>query len=97
MFKNLCCSKCKSDFDEDSMKLLRKEDSMFVVRLVCQHCGKSFGVAFLGVSDIDVKDKNDEDITLNVQEGLPPITKDDVLDAHKFIKNLDEHWSQYLP
>ena len=34
---------------------------------------------------------------LEVQEGEPAITYDDVIDAHRFIQNLDEHWSDYLP
>ena len=44
-----------------------------------------------------VKDFEEEKTELRMLEDLPPISKDDVLDAHKFIKNLDEHWSKYLP
>lgn len=95
LFKNLCCSQCKADFDENSVQIVREEDQMMVIRLVCEHCGKSFGVAFVGISDIELKD--DKDMALEIKEGCAPIGVDDVLDAHKFIKNLDENWSKHLP
>ena len=56
MFKNICCSRCKSDFGEESIEVLRQEEAMLVIRLNCIHCGKTFGVAFLGVEDLSVKD-----------------------------------------
>lgn len=95
LFKNLCCSVCKSDFDEDSIQIKREEEGLSVVNLVCPKCGKNFGMAFLGFSNIEVK--NEEDLALEVQEGPEPISYDDVIDAHRFIKNLDEHWAEHLP
>ena len=90
LFDNLCCSICKSGFDEDSFEIKRQEDGLLVTHLVCKRCGKDFGVAFLGLSDIEVKEP------LEVQEGPDPIGYDDVIDAHRFIQNLDEHWQDYL-
>ena len=94
LFNNLCCSQCKSDFREDSIEIVRKEDSMLVVKLHCCECGKTFGLAFLGINSIEVKDDIEP---LEMVTDLPPITKDDVLDASIFIQNLDEHWTKYLP
>ncbi len=94
LFENLCCSICKSDFNEKSIKVLREEKNIFVVDLFCQNCGKEFGVAFIGLSD---ESKNKYDTQLYIYDGLPPITKDDVLDTHDFLKDLDEHWMKYLP
>lgn len=91
LFDNLCCSQCKSSFDEDSIQIKREEEGLLVTHLVCQHCGKSFGVAFLGLSGVEVKEP------LEVQDGPEPINYDDVIDAHRFIKNLDEHWQDFLP
>jgi len=100
LFKELCCSECKSDFDENSVLIMREEktegEEMLVIRIICQECGKSFGVAFLGISDLDLKNYSDEDLTLHVQEGANPISKDDVLDAHKFIKKLDNDWQKFI-
>lgn len=91
LFDNLCCSQCKAGFDEDSIEIKRREPGLLVTHLVCRNCGKSFGVAFLGLSGIDIKEP------LEVQQGPEPISYDDVIDAHRFIKNLDEHWQNYLP
>lgn len=100
LFKDLCCSACRSDFDEESIKVMREEKSdgeeMLVFRLSCQNCGKSFGVAFLGMADIELKKYTDEDLTLHVQYGAKPISADDVLDAHKFIKKLDKDWQKFI-
>ena len=93
LFSNLCCSQCKSDFDENSIEIIRDEGDLKVIKLKCNHCGKGFGLAFLG--EDNKKKKTVE--PLEIQEGEPAITYDDVIDAHRFIKNLDEHWSNYLP
>lgn len=95
LFSNLCCSVCKNSFDEDSIIIKREEAGLSVVNLVCQNCGKNFGVAFLGFSDIEIKNENE--LPLEVQEGPEPITYDDVIDAHRFIRSLDEHWADHLP
>ena len=93
LFGNLCCSVCRNGFDEDSITVKRDEDGLLVVGLECKHCGKNFGVAFLGFSDIAVKNPE----PLNVVEGPEPISFDDVIDAHKFIQNLEDDWAKYLP
>lgn len=100
LFKELCCSACKSDFTEESVTVMRKEDSpddeMLVLRLVCQNCGKSFGVAFLGISDLELKDYSEDDLALKIPTGAEPINSDDVLNAHKFIKQLDKNWQKFI-
>lgn len=100
LFKELCCSKCSADFDEKSVIIMREEQDeegeMLVVRIVCQKCGKGFGVAFLGISDLKLKNYPDDDLTLHMQDGANPITTDDVLDAHKFIKKLDSDWQKFI-
>lgn len=100
LFKDLCCSQCKSDFDENSVQIMREEknhdNEMIVIRITCNKCGKSFGVAFLGISDFELKDYSDEDLILQIKEGPNPINTDDVLDAHKFIKKLDKDWKKFI-
>lgn len=94
LFSQLCCSRCKADFDENSVDIMRNEDDeMLVMKLNCQYCGKSFGVAFLGISDFDLKE---EDEALKIQAESEPITVDEVLDAHEFIQSLDKNWTKYI-
>lgn len=100
LFKDLCCSVCKADFDEKSVTIMREEknpnEEMIVFKLTCQECGKSFGVAFLGISDLKLKNYPEDDLVLHVQEGAAPISTDDVLDAHKFIKEFDKNWKLFM-
>jgi len=92
MFSSLCCSVCKDGFDEDSIEIKRKEKGLLVVHLTCTNCGKDFGDAFIGLSNLEVKSS-----PLEVQEGPEPINYDDVIDAHRFIQKMDEHWQEHLP
>ena len=100
LFKDLCCSACKSNFDEESVTIMREEktpeEEMIVFRLSCPNCGKSFGVAFLGISDFELKNYSEDDLALQVQDGVAPISEDDVIDAHNFIKKLDNDWRKFV-
>lgn len=97
LFADLCCSNCGHDFDEDSVFVLREEEGLFVLQVVCPNCQKSFGVAILGMESISVKDKQDDKLTLQVKDLPEPISSDDVIDAHRFIKNMDKDWQKYIP
>lgn len=83
IFLNLCCSKCKNDFEADSFEILSADGDILTVNLKCTKCGKDFGVIVLNYNR---KDKNH--LPLSVVEGLEPISYDDVIDAHRFIKGL---------
>ncbi len=81
MFSNLCCSRCKNEFTIDSLEILEQNCDMFLCNLVCDKCGKDFGdVVFY------FNRKSDKHMPFTVVEGPLPINSDDVLDAHRFIK-----------
>ncbi len=94
LFSNMCCSQCKSDFDEESINIKREEENLLVLQIVCQKCGKSFGIALLGADENSIKE--DED-ALTFQECPAPINYDDVLDAHNFTEKLEKDWTKYIP
>ena len=98
LFSDMCCSECKNDFTNESINILRKEDNLSVLQIVCQHCGKSFGIALLGSCDEKVNNNTSpNDYALQIQEGPDAICYDDVIDAHNFFKNLDDDWEKYIP
>ena len=97
LFSDMCCSECKSGFNEDSVFVLRQEKNLKVLQIVCQNCGKSFGIALLGGCDEKESSKSKDDLALQIQDGPDAICYDDVLDAHNFFSNLDDDWQKYIP
>ena len=47
LLSNLCCSVCKTEFDETAFTIIRKEKELKVVKMVCPNCGKDYGVCLL--------------------------------------------------
>lgn len=97
MFANMCCSECHADFDENSIEILRIEEDFVIIKLTCSKCKKSFGIAFLGLGEETkysetIKDKQ----IFELYEMHLPINADDVLDAHKYIKEMDSRWQKDL-
>lgn len=92
---NMHCCRCKSEFDENSIKIMRSEKGLLVFQVKCGHCKKCFGMATLGIGAQELENS----LEINekaADEGLEPINYDDVLDAHNFFQNLDENWSKYI-
>lgn len=96
LLSNMCCAQCRSDFTDESVKIVRQERDLFVVQITCKKCGKSFGTAFFGSCSMKENVK-DEDLALEIQDGPAPINVDDVIEAHRFIRSLEEDWQKYIP
>ena len=92
---NMHCCRCKNEFSENSIKIMRNEKGLLVFQIKCEKCKKCFGMATLGLGaeelaqSFEMKDKADT-------SELSPISYDDVLDAHIFFQNMDENWSEYI-
>ena len=82
LLSNLCCSKCKNEFDIDSIEILETHKDIFICNLKCQKCSKDFGKIIL---KYNTKAKTHN--PLEVIDGPEPISYDDVIDAHRFLKN----------
>ena len=84
LFSGLCCSRCKNEFSIDSLNVLEKNKDILICNLLCEKCGKDFGEIVLNFNR-----KADKHSPLEIIEGPPPISVDDVIEAHRFIrKNL---------
>lgn len=88
LLPKVACSKCKTEYD--ALELVRQEDGLLVLRVKCS-CGKGFGMALLGL-DLSELSESLED----VGEVQKPIDYDDVLDAHKYFKDIDANWSKFI-
>lgn len=82
MFSGLCCSRCKNDFSINSIKILEQYCDILLCSLSCEKCGKDFGKIVFNYNK-----KSDKHLPLEIIEGPAPISYDDVIEAHKFIKD----------
>ena len=92
LLKNMCCSDCRADFDH--YKVLRQENNILVMNLICPKCGKNFGTCILSMCDLSHR-KNDV-VALDLQDGPDLITPDEVIDANNLIRNLKSDWSKQI-
>ena len=83
LFARLCCSRCKNEFTAESISVLDKDGDLMICSLKCQKCGKDFGEIIFNFNR-----KEDKHFPLEVVEGPLPISYDDVIAAHEFIKKL---------
>ena len=83
LFSGLCCSRCKNEFSKESIKILERDCDILLCSLSCAKCGKDFGEIIFNFNR-----KADSHSPLEIIEGPAPISYDDVIDAHEFIKKL---------
>lgn len=106
-FTQLHCPYCDISFTQESVKLIREEDDYWVVKVSCTSCNQSAGIAIVGIEydELGIKNNNSEtrdehpEFTFEEKEKFSykaPISVNDVIDAHRFIKNLGSDWIKYL-
>lgn len=84
LFSGLCCSRCKNEFSKNSIKILEQNCDIFLCNLTCEKCGKDFGEIVFNFNR-----KASIHSPFEIIDGPPPISYDDVIEAHRFIrKNL---------
>lgn len=84
LFSNLCCSHCRNDFTSDSLTVKENEGDILICNLKCNVCGKDFGDVVFNFNGLSKTHS-----ALEIIDGPPPISADDVLDIHDFLKNKD--------
>ncbi len=95
IFSKMVCSCCDKQFTPDCVEIIRVEDNLAVVKIVCTNCQKNYGIAIVGIETVGEEEELEQDY---VQiPDLPPITTDDVIEAHKFIDKLGSDWTKYIP
>lgn len=101
-FQQKFCRFCHHAYTEDGIELIRQEPGLIVVRIGCNTCNKPLGVAIVGCNTEAEKPapKYPPEWTKKDVERLteaPPITYDDVISAHQFLRDAGGSWSQYVP
>ncbi len=94
------CSKCNSSFKPEGISLLREEENFYVVKIVCTECEQPVGIAIVGIKSHQKEEDQTPELTHEVQlpddNESPPITYDEVIDAHKFFSSLGPDWMKHL-
>ena len=83
LFSNLCCSKCRNDFSIEDFTIKERHGDTLICNLTCKKCFKDFGDI---VFNFNRKEK--KHTSMEIIDGPLPISTDDVIDAHEFIKKL---------
>lgn len=81
LLSNLCCSRCKNEFTKDSIVKIDSIKDILICHLECKKCGKDFGQIVFNINKNSKKHS-----PLEIIEGPVPISYDDVINAHEFIK-----------
>ena len=95
IFSKMVCSCCDNQFTPECVEIIRIEDNCAVVKIQCTHCNKNYGIAMVGIEKIEIVPPDNVDKVFI--PNLPPITTDDVIEAHKFIDSLGDDWTKYIP
>ena len=83
LFSNLCCSKCRNDFTKDDFTIKEQKGDILICNLTCKKCFKDFGDIVFNFNR-----KSKKHTPMEIIDGPAPITTDDVIDAHEFIKRM---------
>lgn len=95
IFSKMVCSCCNEQFTPDCVEVIRVEGNFAIVKIECTHCQTNYGIAVVGIESVEVDSaQTPEDVQI---PDLPPITFDDVLEAHEFIDKLGADWTKYIP
>lgn len=95
IFSKMVCSCCDNQFTPESIEIIRIEENCAIVKIQCSTCNKNYGIAMVGIEKIEIAPSEDIDNVL--VPDMPPISLDDVIDAHKFFDSLSDDWMKYIP
>jgi hypothetical protein len=79
---SFACAACGQAYGQGHIRLIAQREELFFVDLSCDHCG-SQAVAIVTIQ------VDGETATLEGGELVPPVTADDVLDAHHLLDDFD--------
>ncbi len=101
-FKQKKCNYCNENFESNSIKLLKQETKVVVVQITCSFCHHAYGTAVVAMNSEPIPSENVIPIGWSKKDvkrlsKFKAINEDDVLTAHRFIKDLGHDWIKYLP
>ena len=95
-FTQLHCPSCDLYFTKESINLIREEKDYWVVKVCCSNCKHSPGFAIVGIEFDNQITSTNVDLDKLKFKDQPPISSDDVIEAHNFIKSMGSDWMKYI-
>lgn len=99
MIKNLQslmrCPSCSSVYEMEEMQFMGQGDGYFLLSMTCHHCSLPVWVNVFSGSqgNMPLTDLSVLDVGLI---GKEPITKDEVIDFHRFLKGFDGNFKKLI-
>ncbi len=89
------CAACGQAYGRGHIELIAQREELFFVDLSCDHCGsQAVAIVTIAVDGQTVRLEGGEfvraeDVDLDVAPEGPPVSADDVLDAHRLLDDFD--------
>ena len=93
------CHVCRRCFERDHVRLAARHEQLWIVSVRCSLC-RNQQVFWIALKDEGQESilHDDSDIEDTEFAGLPPLTSDDVLDMHEFLRSFNGDFQQlFLP
>lgn len=100
-FCSMHCSRCQESLKPDGISLVREEENFYVIKITCVDCNQPVGLAIVGISPQDVENERllpapSGQLEVVEEDGPPPISYDEVIDAHQFFSDLGSDWMKHI-
>jgi hypothetical protein len=95
------CAACGQAYGEAQVRLIAQREELYFVDLSCPHCG-SQAVAIVTIqvdgepAGIEAAEADADDADDGIVDGPPPISVDDVIDAHTLLRDFQGDLRQLL-
>ena len=97
LMASIKCGVCGQRYEEDNIKVLSNQESLWFLTSFCSACHTRCLVAALVKEDKASKIITDlTEAELEKFRNVSNLTADDVLDMHSFLKNFDGDFAQFF-
>ena len=98
LISSLRCSVCRRGFQREHVRVAARHEDLWVVSVRCGLC-RNQPVFWVALKDQEEDVTVLRDLTDDEEEqfaGLPPVTGDEVLDMHEFLRSFDGNFRGLL-
>jgi len=94
---HLCCGRCGQPYNPHDFDLVERQESVWRLGIECRHCHSAAHILILmqpGAAPEPPSDLTPEE--KQAASGCPPISADDVLDIHQWLRQFDGDFQSHF-